>query len=131
LVKVGYEKYGMQADIEYFQLEMQRTGEAFAIEELAWPREGDHSKWSRFERLEPDIRDGRFYFPALIAVKGQGRLLLAHGRGRRRIRNGTRNHVVTIPFKGPSRAMRAGTPGAIAISCAGFGARTPTASNTT
>ncbi|MGB8900104.1 MAG: hypothetical protein WCC90_13095 [Methylocella sp.] len=69
LVKVGYEKYGMQADIEYFQLEMQRTGEAFAIEELAWPRECNHSKWSRIERLEPDIRDGRFYFPALISVK--------------------------------------------------------------
>jgi hypothetical protein len=131
LVKVGYEKYGMQADIEYFQLEMQRTGEAFAIEELAWPREGDHSKWSRFERLEPDIRDGRFYFPALIAVKGQGRLLLAHGRGRRRIRQRHPKPCGDNSVQSPSRAMRAGTPGAIAISCAGFGARTPTASNTT
>jgi len=105
LVKVGYERYGMQADLEYFQLEMQRTGEVFAIEEIAWPREGEHSKWSRIERLEPDVRDGRFYFPSLISVKGLGDCYwhMATGEGNS---GGSRNHVVTIPMKGPSRAMR-------------------------
>jgi hypothetical protein len=107
LVKVGYEKYGMQADLEHFQLEMQRTGEAFSIEEIAWPREGEHSKWSRIERLEPDIRDGRFYFPALISVKGCGDCYWHMAANDGSSGDGTRNHVVTIPFKGPSRAMRA------------------------
>jgi len=107
LVKVGYERYGMQADLEFFQLEMQRAGEAFAIEEIAWPREGGHSKWSRIERLEPDIRDGRFYFPALISVKGEGDCYWHMAANDGSSGDGTRNHVVTIPFKGPSRAMRA------------------------
>jgi len=106
LVKVGYERYGMQADLEYFQLEMQRSGEVFAIEEIAWPREGEHSKWSRIERLEPDIRDGRFYFPALISVKGLGDCYWHMASADGRSGDGARNHVVTIPMKGPSRAMR-------------------------
>lgn len=63
VVEVGYERYGAQSDIEHFEQMMQIEGEAFAIEELAWPRDGSVSKDIRIERLEPDLRNWRFFFP--------------------------------------------------------------------
>ncbi len=62
-VKVGYEKYGMQSDIEHFELEMIRDGEAFDITELNWPREGTNSKYDRIQRLVPDFKNKRFHLP--------------------------------------------------------------------
>ncbi len=35
------------------------------MEELNTPRQGGHSKDDRIGRLEPDIRDGRFYLPCV------------------------------------------------------------------
>ena len=43
-VRVGYEKYGMQADIEHFQSRMEIDGNSFEIEEVAWVKEGSQSK---------------------------------------------------------------------------------------
>ena len=65
MVEVGYERYGMQADMEHFELEMERDRAAFAIRELAWPREGPHAKYDRIQRLVPDFRNGRFFLPAV------------------------------------------------------------------
>lgn len=66
MVRVGWERYGMQRDIEIFT-EYQRNEQiAFEIKELAWPQQGQHSKKSRVERLEPDMRNGKFFFPAII-----------------------------------------------------------------
>jgi hypothetical protein len=62
-VKVGYEKFGAQSDIEHFESQMKIENEHFAIEELSWPREGDVSKDSRIRRLEPDFRNWRFFIP--------------------------------------------------------------------
>lgn len=62
-VKCGYEKYGMQSDLEYFEMEMIRQGEAFEIVELAWPREGQNSKYDRIQRLVPDFKAKRFHMP--------------------------------------------------------------------
>jgi hypothetical protein len=38
----------------------------FEIKELNTPRQGGHTKKDRIERLEPDIRGGRFYIPAVV-----------------------------------------------------------------
>ncbi|MCP5018421.1 MAG: hypothetical protein GY938_24555 [Ketobacter sp.] len=65
--EVGYEQYGMQSDIEHFKLEMLKKDYlTFPIKELAWPREGDHSKVGRVERLEPDFKNSMFYFPGIV-----------------------------------------------------------------
>lgn len=60
-VKVGYERYGLQSDLEHFELEMQRDKDAFDIAELAWPREGPGSKYDRIQRLVPYFRNARFF----------------------------------------------------------------------
>ncbi|MGH8865048.1 MAG: hypothetical protein ACREVZ_10480 [Burkholderiales bacterium] len=65
-VYVGYERYGMQSDLEYFEERMEIEGIAFPIRELAWPREGPGSKDDRIQRLLPDTKTGRFYLPAKV-----------------------------------------------------------------
>lgn len=66
IVRVGYEKYGMQSDIEYFEEEMRREKDEWEIVELNWPREGGHAKYDRIQRLEPDFRSGRFLLSAVV-----------------------------------------------------------------
>jgi hypothetical protein len=66
VVKVGYEQYGQQVDLEVLEEYMERDRVYFEIEELNFPREGLHSKKHRVERLEPDVKTGRFRMPALV-----------------------------------------------------------------
>lgn len=103
-VKVGYERYGMQADLEYFEERMRLDGSSFAITELAWPSEGPHSKISRIERLEPDIRNKRFLFPAVMSVRGVGDCYWHMAS--RDSADGTRNQIVTLPCAGPTKRMQ-------------------------
>jgi len=63
IVKVGYEKFSAQADLEYFEEQMKRSKGYFTIHELMWAREGSSSKVDRIQRLEPDLRNGKLYFP--------------------------------------------------------------------
>jgi hypothetical protein len=74
LLKVGYERYGMQSDDEYFDEKMRISGYRFEIERLAWTGErGGESKTHRVERLEPDFRQSMFYIPGKVwnhAVEG-------------------------------------------------------------
>lgn len=56
---VGYEKYGMQADIEHLQYRMTRDNYHFSITELA----GQMPKNDRIRRLLPIFEAGRFYLP--------------------------------------------------------------------
>jgi hypothetical protein len=62
-VRVGYERYGAQADLQYFESEMRRTGNGFEIAELEWPRDGAKSKRDRIQRLLPAIRGHHFFMP--------------------------------------------------------------------
>jgi hypothetical protein len=65
--RVGYERYGAMVDLEVITEYQQRDNAFFAIEELNFPRDGSaHSKHDRIERLEPDLRAGKFLLPALV-----------------------------------------------------------------
>jgi hypothetical protein len=64
-VNVGYEIYGQQSDDEVLKEWMLRDKVVFDLKELNWPKQGLHSKTDRVERLEPDLRHGRFFLPAL------------------------------------------------------------------
>jgi len=61
MVRCGYERYGMQADMEYFELEMIRDKEAFEIIELSWTSDGTKAKDDRVQRLQPDFKGKKFY----------------------------------------------------------------------
>jgi phage terminase large subunit-like protein len=61
-LKVGYEKYGMQADIEYIK-ERQRTENYFFD---VVPLGGNLSKIDRIKRLIPALSEGKWYLPDSI-----------------------------------------------------------------
>jgi hypothetical protein len=62
-LRVGYEQFGAQADLDYFK-ERQRVEKlVFEIEELAWPGEGEGSKRDRIQRVGPDLKAHRLYVP--------------------------------------------------------------------
>jgi phage terminase large subunit-like protein len=56
---VGYEKYGMQADIEYFKERMRQQNYRFEIIELG----GHLAKNDRIRRMIPIFEECRFYLP--------------------------------------------------------------------
>jgi len=56
---VGYEQYGMQADIEHFQDRMNRDNYRFGITPLGGPLGKD----DRIRRLVPPFNQGRVYIP--------------------------------------------------------------------
>lgn len=62
-VKAGYESFGAQADMDYFNERMRVEKHSFPINELAWPREGEGSKTDRVQRLGPDFRAHKFFLP--------------------------------------------------------------------
>src|SRR6202011_4761989 len=65
--QVGYERYGAMVDLEVINEYQQRDRAFFAIEELNFPRDGSaHSKHDRIERLERDLRAGKFLLPAVV-----------------------------------------------------------------
>jgi hypothetical protein len=66
MVRVGYEQYGMQVDLEVIEEKQLRDGEIFQIEELNTPKQGKHSKKDRMSRLEPDFNGNSFYLPAVV-----------------------------------------------------------------
>lgn len=76
MVKVGYERYGMQADLEYMEEQMQRDKDAFPINELNWTSEGGQSKDDRVQRLQPDFQSKKFFLAAVTdgETKNQKRI---------------------------------------------------------
>lgn len=79
-VSVGFERYAMNSDTEYFTEQMVLDhrkgipGAHFVIEELSWPRDGTRSKIDRVSRLEPDFRNGRFFLPSLVLRDGKAQM---------------------------------------------------------
>jgi hypothetical protein len=74
LVEVGYEKYGMLSDLDYFEERMRLENYRFAIRELNWvggERSGQ-SKLQRVGRLEPAFRLGSFFVPPRVIHHGAG-----------------------------------------------------------
>ena len=65
-VRVGYEQYGMQVDLEVIKEYQERDDDYFDIEELSTTRDGTHSKSDRIGRLEPDFNRSLFYLPAMV-----------------------------------------------------------------
>lgn len=55
----GYERYGMQADIDFMRMEMERQNYRFPIVELG----GQTPKADRIRRLVPVFEQGRIFFP--------------------------------------------------------------------
>lgn len=58
-IKVGWEKYGKDSDIQHIKSEQTRLNYRFNIQELGGPT----SKPDRIKRLIPLFEQGRFYFP--------------------------------------------------------------------
>lgn len=76
VVQVGYEKYGMQSDIEHFEEMMEIENYFFDIEEVSWTREDEQSKLDRIRRLQPDHKNWRFFYPYVGQVtKRQQKML--------------------------------------------------------
>ncbi len=64
LIKMGYESFGAQADLDYFKEQMKLPGRPqFEVIELSWPREGEGSKVDRVQRLVPDCKSGKLLLP--------------------------------------------------------------------
>lgn len=70
-VFVGYEAYGAEADMQYFEEQMEIENNSFPVDELRWPRDTEPSKDDRVQRLGPDFRAHKFYLPALILQQGK------------------------------------------------------------
>jgi hypothetical protein len=99
LVRVGYERYGQQTDLEYFEERMNIEGISFPMEELNWARQGGQSKKDRVERLEPDFRLGRFYLPGLVHETGIGECFWEHDT--------KENKIIKRKMEAPTRDMAA------------------------
>ena len=67
-LSVWYERYGLQSDIQHFEIRQQEEGVYFTINEMA----GQVSKLQRIRRLQPVFEQGKFYFPETgIVYKGE------------------------------------------------------------
>ena len=62
-VYVGYEKYGMQADIQHYEQMMDIEKYWFPIQEVSWTRDNINTKDDRIRRLVPDLSSWRFFWP--------------------------------------------------------------------
>lgn len=66
---VGYERYGMMADIEYLKERQARENYRFPVTEVA----GQMSKRDRIKRMGPLFEQGKFYLPdVLIKENSEG-----------------------------------------------------------
>lgn len=90
MVRVGYERFGLDDALEYFDERMRLEKESFEVVELAWPREGPGSKADRVQRLEPKFRQGKFFLAAVTD---------GETAAQRRMRESGQEHRIFAPVK--------------------------------
>jgi len=76
IIKVYYEQYGMQADIQHFESQMRSDGIYFSIE----PMGGTLKKEDRIRKLIPLFEDGKVYLPEILPSESDGRDLIKEFR---------------------------------------------------
>lgn len=96
MVKVGYERFGMQDAMEYFEERMEIEKDHFEIIELAWPREGPGSKLDRIQRLEPQFRLGKIFLAAVNLDK-DGRPTAAETKNQAAVRAAGQAFRIMVP----------------------------------
>lgn len=100
MVKCGYERYGMQADLEYFEQEMIRDKEAFEIIELSWTSDGTKSKDDRVQRLQPWFKSGRFYLAMVCQRRDEaGNLVPYETANQKKVREGGQAFRIFQPVR--------------------------------
>lgn len=63
-IKVGYERFGAIADMDYFEERIRTENvQGLSIDPLEWPHDSPGSKDDRVQRLLPDIRNHAFHLP--------------------------------------------------------------------
>lgn len=100
LCMVGYERYGLQADIDYFDIEMQRMPPnrrvSIPITEVAWVSDGSQAKDDRIRRIIPDMQKRKYFWPYAgedmtrhqLQAKGDGKGYLISGPVKRKNEQG-------------------------------------------
>lgn len=98
MVRIGYERYGMQTDLEYFDEQIIKDRiEGLSIEEVSWTREGGQSKAQRVGRLEPYFRNSQFWMMPKVWAPEHGGLCTWEV-------DANTSKIVYKTWKGPSRA---------------------------
>lgn len=100
MVKVGYERYGMQADLEYFEEKMKAEGDAFEIHELNWTSDGAQAKDDRVQRLQPDFAAKKFYLAMVCQRRDDaGNMVPYETANQRKVREGGQAFRIFTPVR--------------------------------
>lgn len=114
MVKVGYERYGMQSDLEYFEEQMLATKDHFEITELNWTSDGAQAKDDRVQRLEPDFKSKRFYLAAVcvrkIPLLGSDGVPILDAKGEQVMVNSPYETAAQARMRATGQAFRIFTP---------------------
>ncbi len=99
-VFVGYERYGMQSDIEHFEGEMERLNDVFDIQELNWAAGlTTQSKPDRVQRLVPDFIKGKFFLIAAVTKEVDGKRVPAESATQAKMKQQGEGYRVLKPVK--------------------------------
>jgi hypothetical protein len=151
-VWIGYEKYGLQSDLEYFEerIYIEKIQE-MSLEEVAWVREGPQSKNARISRLEPLFTESKFWLPPKVYHPDAGGICTWHVEVKQEVLmlNGEpvidqktgamvtidtpgSAEVIYTPYNGPSKAeLRCASGASYSASASRSSAWTKTATCTT
>jgi len=98
-VRVGYERYGMQADIQHFETMMRFEKCAFEIEEVNWAYDSEQAKDDRIRRLIPDHQNWRFFYPIGKNKDGQIEYEIQETSLQRQMSEQGKGYLVARPVK--------------------------------